>query len=785
MKGPPMSMYRITGSLLLIAAALPVPATATTTVTGAAAVARPATATTGTGAAPLATPATATTTDTDVAITGVGAAAVTASATAALASASADADAPQQVQVTAARADQRQRDTTTAIVVTHAELVRQGDQTLADALKRLPGISISGVPGQGGGISMRGLGNGYTRIMLDGDPVPAGFSLDAVAPEMIERVEILRSATAELSNQAVAGGINIILKKAAKRAQRSVTASSMRRGGTNSPTVAAQLSDQDGALSYSLAATLSRQRTEQPITDLESAEDATGAPVLLRRTPQARSTHIDALTLTPRLAWTLAGGDTLSWQGFVNLRHVDIQNRADERTLLGDASEFPRYVSDFNARFSTVRSDLQWMHRLDNGARLETKLGASSNRRSGGFDFYGRDADGAPAGRHHVDSGPGETGVTFTGTYRHPLGERHALALGWDAGRARRNEDRSETIYDAAGAQTDASNADYSANVRRLALFAQDEWQVTKDVSVYAGLRHERLQTASRALAANAPDALDVSSAVWSPSLQARYALPNKDVLRLALARTYKAPELAKLVPRRYTTDNNNNPNNPDEQGNPDLRPELAWGLDAAYERYLGDGAVASMSAYWRRIRDVTQMRLFEEDGIWVQAPFNNGTASVRGIELEARLPLRRLLPGMQALALDLRANLSRNWSTVANVPGPDNRLEAQVPVTANLGADYRLPATAWTVGGDFNYQGGGAVRQSAQLRSGTQAKRELDLYALWAMDARTQLRLSASNLLHRQAREWQDYAQADGNRHRVTLTPTSAGLRIMLERQL
>jgi len=692
---------------------------------------------------------------------------------------------PQQVQITGTRADQRQRETTTAIIVTHAELVRQGDQTLADALKRLPGISVSGAPGQGSQISMRGLGQGYTQIMLNGEPVPAGFSLDAVAPDMIERVEIMRSATAELSNQAVAGAINIILKKAATRAQRTLGASATRSGGTTSPTLTAQWSDQAKNFSHSVAATLSRQRLEQPILDDESMVDANDALTLQRRTAQIQSKQSDTLSVTPRLAWTLEGGDTITWQGFLNLRRVDAQVRANEQTLTGSPSEFPRYVSDFNVRFVTLRSDLLWNRRFASGDKLETKLGANSNRRSGGFNFYGMDASGAPAGRHYVDSGPGERGVTFTGTWRHPMGASHALAMGWDAGRARRDEDRSETIFDGAGLATSASTADYSANVTRVALFAQDEWEVSKQFSLYAGLRHERLRTASRALAANAADALDVTSAVWSPSVQARYALPDKDVLRLALARTYKAPLLSKLVPRRYTTDNNNNPTNPDEQGNPQLRPELAWGLDVAYERYLGDGALASVSAYWRRIRDVTQTRLFQDDGVWVQAPFNNGNASVHGVELEAKLPLARLLNWKAAPALDLRANLARNWSRLDSVAGPDNRLEEQVPYTANLGFDYRLPATAWTVGGNLNVQGGGQVRQSAQLRLDSAPKRALDLYALWKIDAKTQLRLAASNLLHRAGREWQVYDDADGTRRRLTTTPASAALRIMLERQL
>ena len=681
---------------------------------------------------------------------------------------------PPQVQVTGARADQRQRDTTTSIVVSHSELMRQGDQTLADALKRLPGISISGVPGQGGQISMRGLGNGYTQIMLNGEPVAAGFSLDAIAPDMIERVEIMRSTTAEFSNQSVAGAINIILKKAVKRGQGSLSVSVARQAGATTPALTAQLSDQGDAYSYSLAATLTRKRNEKPFTDFEEQHDANGALTLQRRTPQNESGVTDALTLAPRVNWALAGGDTLTWQGFANLRHVVNRNRADETTPTGDASEYPHNVSDFAANFVMLRSDVNWTHLLAGGAKLEMKLGASSNRRSGTFDFNGMDTGGKPAGRHHVDSGPTENSVTASGTYRHPVGEHHAIALGWDINRAARREDRDESLYDANGVRTGGSNADYRANVNRLALFAQDEWQVTERYALYLGLRHERLDTASRADAANAPDALDTSSAVWSPSLQSRYTLANKDVLRLALSRTYKAPPLSKLVPRRYTIDNNNNPTNPDEQGNPNLRPELAWGVDAAYEHYLGGGALVSVSTYLRRIRDVTQTRLFEQDGVWVEAPVNSGNASVRGTELEAKLPLTK--------ALDLRANLARNWSRVDSVPGPDNRLESQTPLTANLGMDYRW--TSLTFGGSLNYQAAGPVRQSPQVFFTGSPKRELDMYALWKADTKTQLRISASNLLHQQASESHDYIDADSPRRRTTLTPTSATLRIMLEWQ-
>jgi len=83
------------------------------------------------------------------------------------------------------KVDPRIESTVTRIVVNQEEILRYGDTTLADVLKRLPGITVVNVPGQGVDIRMRGLGNGYTQILIDGEPAPRGFSIDSLAPDAI------------------------------------------------------------------------------------------------------------------------------------------------------------------------------------------------------------------------------------------------------------------------------------------------------------------------------------------------------------------------------------------------------------------------------------------------------------------------------------------------------------------------------------------------------------------------------------------------------------------------
>jgi outer membrane receptor for ferrienterochelin and colicins len=79
----------------------------------------------------------------------------------------------------------RQESTASKIVIGRDELEKQGDATLGDVLKRLPGVTVQGAPGRGGAIRMRGLGGGYTQILLDGERMPPGFSVDSLTPEQV------------------------------------------------------------------------------------------------------------------------------------------------------------------------------------------------------------------------------------------------------------------------------------------------------------------------------------------------------------------------------------------------------------------------------------------------------------------------------------------------------------------------------------------------------------------------------------------------------------------------
>jgi len=661
----------------------------------------------------------------------------------------------------------RQGDTAGKIVVGRDELLQYGDGALSGVLGRLPGLSVAG-----GEIRMRGLAAGYTQVLVNGDPAPPGFSLDTLAPELVERIEIMRSTSAEYSAQALAGSINIVLRKTVRGTRRDGKLALARERDRWSPTATLQLADKDGGVAYVAAATLARTFYDNlpQVTTTATAPD--GMALSRRRFDEDYHGRIDKVSLAPRVTWTMANGDTLAWQSLVDIARADNRGASVETTLFGAPTRSP--VSRFTASAddTIVRSDVNWSGRVG-AAQLTVKAGINSSRRQGDYLFTGTDRAGVSTLTRHVASSARDDSAGSSGKLLLPLWPGHGVGLGWDGTHSRRRETRVQ--HDTA--PTDAVlDQDYTAGVTRMALFAQDEWDVSDRLQAYVGMRWEGLDTTTRGRTL-AP--VSTRSSVWSPVLQALWKVPEQGQWRLAIARTYKAPLTRNLVPRRYTVNNDNSAATPDVEGNPALRPELAWGVDGGWETYFGGKGVVSASGYARRISDVTVQRLFRAGDTWVSTLTNGGAATAHGIEFDAKLPLKALLA--EGPDIDVRANASRNWSRVDAVPGPDNRLADQTPLTANLGADYRHDA-AWSAGVNYSYQGGAMSRRTALLQAQTGPIRSLDTYVAWSGGRRGKLRVGLVNLLRDTRTDSQWYGGDEGTAARRATTPTVPAVRLQFD---
>ena len=107
-----------------------------------------------------------------------------------------------------------------------------GSSTPVDGTSNVPEKQQGG----GGSVQMRGLGNGYTQMLVNGERPPPGFSLESLSPDQVERIEVIRGPVAEHSTQAIAGTINIITREGRRGMPSELKVGASFQGGLAAPT---------------------------------------------------------------------------------------------------------------------------------------------------------------------------------------------------------------------------------------------------------------------------------------------------------------------------------------------------------------------------------------------------------------------------------------------------------------------------------------------------------------------------------------------------------------------
>ncbi len=747
-----------------------------------------------------------------------------ASAAAARATAAAAASAPeaaaQRIEIRGdASSDtaQRRRDPVAKQIYGREELDRHGDTSVADVLRRLPGVNL-----QGGNPRLRGLGAGYTLILLNGDPAPPGFSLDNLAPSQVERIEITRGPSAEYSAQAVAGTINIILRQAPRQRQRELRLNLGYYQTQPEPQINGVWGDRVGAVSATLPYALYRWRTGSTTTVDEAARDASGRPRewLSVNTERAKG---DGLNLSPRVNWRGADNKlTLDWNAVIGHNRWRNEGDTHRSVLAGSAPAALEEQWRNHGWWRMQRSQVQLGHKGASGVNAEIKLGGERSASHYSNPVVGQDAAGAASLDRLTDGRSAQQSGQISGKLSGPVGDAHRWVAGVELESRQREENRVQLYNGQLLIPAGGSGQDFKAHIRREAAFVQDEWEVSPRWATSLGLRAERITTTAEALAsvpavahatsrsqvvtpllhltykfdaapspappappappASAASAASSSSSTAFEAAAAKAtALANaaqaptsksRDLLRASLTRSYKAPDLSALIARPsisadYPTTGGNTALVPDSVGNPDLKPELATGLDIAFEKYLAQGGVLSASVFHRRITGLIRKGLALESvpwaaqERWVSRPLNFSVASSSGLELEAKGRFDEwwaaafldahsgasfsTSPALKAL--NLRASLAVYRSAVQDLPAPHNRLDGQQPWSLTLGADQTIPSTAWSWGGSLAYTPGYRIQQTQLTQLAQGRARRADLYVMWAPDKQTSWRFGAFNL--------------------------------------
>lgn len=651
----------------------------------------------------------------------------------------------QQVEVNSKSETQvARRDAAAKTIISSEELLRFGDTNINDAMKRVPGVMV--VKDQ---LQLPGMNSNYTQILIDGE-APRGITIADIPLDTIERVEIYRAGSAQFSSQAMAGTINIVLKRVPNNRQAQIKINLAHSYGTNS-TIEWLNSDKFENWSYSLSASAIKLGglMSAPFTLDNQLFDADNHLIQSYQSRQTRQLFGDMLRINPRIQWKTANGIAFTSTSSLNQTNSHFNSDQQYRFDLGVTLPTGRIIRQNSSKNQIANSSLRALGSIGSNDAVRFDINTGINRRIS--NSYGDVLTFTPQATEDYQrffrTDTTVTGWNNSGKLTAPSNAEHDIVAGWTVSNSATVNNRRETQFNKLIVSTTHTEQFTDSNIFKSALFMQDEWKFRKESSAYFGLCWESIQIQSEG---NIQEKMRHRSSVLSPIVQTLWQLnaDNTDRFRLGLSRTYQAPFDFYLISPIFKTVNNSI-SSPNFRGNPALRPELAWSIDAAYEHNGKDEWNYNFRTKLRSIDDLHREDLSYFDNAWWRQFINAGHASSMTIEFDTQFPLKRFFEN--APNIDLGFDINKTWSRVDYLPKPNNILSPN-PLNAKFNLDYRAKDLPLSLGTNIRYTSR-HWQQSTKTNSeyvGTPV--EMDIYGLWKFNKQTQIRLSMDNLFKRKS---------------------------------
>lgn len=645
----------------------------------------------------------------------------------------------------------RQHHASSKITYGRDELEKTQELTVGDYLRKLPGVTYSGPPGNPKDIRMRGLDKGYTQILINGEIPPSGtkenqLQVDRLTLDMIERIEVIRAPTADIRNEGIGGTINIVLKAAPEksiftaRVGTGVLKSSDHSENPNQ--VSLQYGNTIGNFSFLLAGAVNNRYEIKTNEKNIQGFNALGIRNKYELQTVDEQNEIQEINFAPRFTWRLTDKDTLNINPYIINTDEDKTQFQQKfkygNALLGtDLQENGEQNAREQKERDLKRLDADWTHRTENGSIVLRVL-----KQQGTEDKYKTQFDSNALGvvtkETFQDTKSQEDFDAVRFRWNEAMFESHFVSAGLER-EFKTFEDESQTIENGV-LKNEGSGTNFKIRENRWIAWLQDEWAINESHILTPGVRWQKLE--QKGSADNTP-ATSNDLITTSPSLHYLWKINEANNLRASLSHSVRVPKLDELSP--ITQLELGTVGKPDKGGNPDLNPEEAVGAELGIEHFFSNkSGLVGMNLFYRNVKDLIEKNLLEEDGRFVERPDNVGDGEIWGVEFDARKQMDFI--GMPNLLV--RANYSWLRSRVRDISTGDTRkFKDQPDYVYNIGFDYDIPS--WNASFGMNYNYIPDFIKDPVTGEGESNQKLLDLYAVKRINKNFNVRLTASNLLN------------------------------------
>lgn len=610
----------------------------------------------------------------------------------------------------AAAIESRKEDSISKRIVTGSQLTQYGDLNALEILKRTAGVSIPD------GTKKGAPGKGYTKVLVDGEEVSTstrrrGSVLEQISPDMIERIEVMSNGSAEYTAEAMGGIVNIVLKKPKSDGKAVVRLTGGMYHDSPMGTAFASYEKQEGKLSYLIGTTYSdTQRDDAYVNDTNGTIQTSDEEIRSR-----------FLNLNTKFIYT-----------------ADAKNKYTFSTDLGINDE-SSMIHDVTTTSGTVSKNIDETDQNDGFFYMAKALGEHHISQSTLADwkliFHGREQEGEKNSRdtvsldtlHQNDDSlfrvyGGNSNLSY-------IYDQHFFKGGVEY---RHMSQRDDIRNDANGTQTSNS---VSMDQDRYAVYVQDEMNLGDTIILTPGVRYEKTSR----------DVGSVGSIDYvAPSLHMLYKITPDDQLRLSVAKSVKLPRLDEMSSTVDSSLGDNDINNPDITGNPNLVEETAIGYEIRLEHYFSDKGIMSLNTFYRDIKNKIEKWTRLDGTRYVQKPENSGEAQLWGAEVEVKKQLGEWVEG-----LGIWGNATFQNTALQNTASGFSGVIAQTPAyLLNFGADYTYAPYGLGYGAAYRYNGGfdDPIDQSGIVKSQNRYG-VLDVYVTKRLDPTFKLSLNLKNI--------------------------------------
>jgi outer membrane receptor protein involved in Fe transport len=652
--------------------------------------------------------------------------------------------------------------------------------TAGDALKRVPSVTFLSDVLESDGVRIRGLDSAYTQILINGERVPGAnldrsFFVDRIPAELIERVEVVRSSSANRSGDAVAGAINIVLRDAM-----SLDGGYVRLGALkweDSPygewggTYGAVWGGQVGPGRLLIGGNIQDRRN--PKQKFSERYEEPGGELT---DTEAQTDTRDGTDYSANLSYEMpVAGGNLELSG-VFVRTDRVQDESSIEYDEGDIDD----VAKINENPLDILTD-NWSV---NGRYEREMLGGETTFKLGYAtidDEQFEQEEELDVGDEVIEGERTRTNVTdeeIQAAIEHKIELSGGMEL--EFGVQYSKKDRDTSVFSAEAevedepafrALLDSEYEDFEAvdgGVNTIEETRIDPYIMLSGengpAKWDAGLRYETTDFSITDETVDADDRTnDKDYGVLLPSASVRLRLSDSDRITASVARTVRRPNFDFLSPAVLGGEYGDN----DFIGNPDLEPETAWGADLGFERRLGRRGVIGVNAFYRDITDLieltntgayseTALEDYEDaidDGAtpeeaaeelvsYVLTAENVGDGQVWGVEFDLSTPLDFI--GMEHTGVFL--NYSWLDSSVEDFLG-DRRFNSQSDYVFNVGFTQDIPTWGAAFGATYRKQGDAASRIVGE-EVVTSYGGDLEVFVEKQVASNVVIRFTGSNLL-------------------------------------